>query len=97
MVDDDLLTPEARAELRAQSDADHVAMKQRWPRTIIWSLLAGAGNSFGGLLYGLSGRDALVIGAAISITVFVVIVTAGWLRGRPIVPQLRTDRDESDD
>jgi hypothetical protein len=86
-----LLTPETWRELRTRPDPEELAERQRWPRTIVWSLFAGAVNALGGLLYGLSGTDALIIGAAISVTVFVVIVVAGWVMKRPVVPGMQGD------
>ena len=84
-----LITPETWRELKKPTDPAALAERQRWPRTIIWSLSAGAINALGGMLYGLSGTDAAIIGAAISVTVFVVIVVAGWVMRRPVVPGMR--------
>ena len=81
-----LLTPKAWRELRQRDDPEALAERQRWPRTIVWSLFAGVVNALGGMLYGLSSTDAVIIGAAISLTVFVVIVVASWVTKRPVVP-----------
>jgi hypothetical protein len=90
-----LLTPEARKEVERRDDPDELAERQRWPRTIVWSLTAGAANGLGGLLYGLSEQDALLIGGSITVTVFIVIVVAGWVMKKPVVPRLRGE--DSDD
>lgn len=55
---------------------------------------AGGANALGGMLYGLSSTDAVIIGAAISVTVFVVTVVAGWVMKRPVVPRMHGENTE---